>query len=567
MEYCPHDGKPLLPPEPSDTWDSKKLVSFDAPAYHQCTVGDKLGPYKLVSILGEGGMGTVFEGEHELLNRRVAIKVLLPEFSDQQDILRRFFKEARAVNQIQHSSIIEITDFVEAADHPPYMVMELLKGGDLADHIDRHAPLSVEETIQIALQICDALAAVHKRDIVHRDLKPDNIVVEKEVEKEGTDHLKIKLLDFGIAKFLVTDETFLMTRTGEIIGTPEYMAPEQVRGMKVDERVDIYAVGIMLYEMLTGRRPFEGNLKLLLHAQISKTPQKPSARLGAGQGPIPAWLDDLIMTCLAKDPADRPQTMDDLLAVLRRHVRGETPNSETVNVPSFEKTVFRPPRWMWVAGAGVLAAAAVAVGLWASGVFSPAGSPNEQATHARNGEQKRLSRSGQPPGSASAKAIRLQSHPSGAAVFDTADGRFVGKTPQVIHLGPGQRKRYRFRMPGHLERETTIGHRSDSPVVVSLLPRKKAPRRKTAARIADDTTAHTAAGTAAGTTAGTTTRPPFSRRQDTGGKSRRAARRRPGLRRHTGRRASQRARRPARRPVRTDDTTIDTATVNPFSGG
>lgn len=466
MEFCPHDATPLEAPKGlAGSQTPLAVIAVDG-ACRQIKVGDRLGPYRLLSVLGEGGMGTVYEAEHEMLGRKVAIKALLPDFIGQPDILQRFFKEAQAVNQIRHSCIIDITDFVEGGEYPPYMVMELLDGQDLADYIDRYAPLAPELATNIAVQMCDAMGAVHALSVVHRDLKPENIFVLPGEESA----VRIKLLDFGIAKFLATDDAFLMTRTGEIIGTPEYMAPEQVRGMKVDHRVDIYAAGIILYEMLTGRHAFRGNLKDLLHAQLNETPPAPSTVVGEEMPPIPGWLDDVVLKAMAKSAADRFQTMDEMRAALESHsrpdVRDEPPATEQIVAPEPAAGSRRLPRWVLPVAGATLAVAVGTAGLWA---FTWREESADRAD--RRGLASRGEASGRGSERPSSRKVEVVSKPGGADIYSVETGELIGRTPTAVALpttDSGRTKSLRLKLSGHRDELVSVGPNTQGPVVVVL---------------------------------------------------------------------------------------------------
>ena len=220
------------------------------------TEGSELGSYRILRKLGEGGMGAVFEGEHTSIGRHAAIKVLHREHAVREDVVQRFFNEARAVNLIDHPALVQTWDFGQAADGTAYIVMEFLRGESLGKKLKREGPLAVPEALEIVRQIASALAVVHERGIVHRDLKPDNVMLIPNAD--GSGRLLPKLLDFGIAKLMEGKQPGdVQTRTDAVLGTPAYMSPEQCRGAnKVDGRADVYSLGVMLYEMLAGRRPF-----------------------------------------------------------------------------------------------------------------------------------------------------------------------------------------------------------------------------------------------------------------------------------------------------------------------
>ena len=202
-------------------------------------LGTTLGSYRLLEIIGEGGMGAVYLAEHVKLGRKVALKMLHEQYAKQPDVVRRFFAEARSVNKIFHEHIVEITDFVENERGANYYIMEYLKGLPLTDLVEREGALPLSRSVGVVVQVCSALSAVHAAGIVHRDLKPDNIFL---IERAGQQDF-VKLLDFGIAKLLDTDGQTINLQTtaaGMIMGTPEYMSPEQARGKSVDYRTDIY---------------------------------------------------------------------------------------------------------------------------------------------------------------------------------------------------------------------------------------------------------------------------------------------------------------------------------------
>lgn len=218
---------------------------------------EQIGPYSIVRLLSEGGMGAVYEAIQHPIERRVALKVLLPHHAKSQDALQRFFNEARAVNLIEHPSIVQISDYGQAADKTAYLVMEYLHGEVLSQRLERthsmNQRLPLKAAVQIAMQIADALAAAHAKVVIHRDLKPSNIMLVDDTAVAGG--VRVKVLDFGIAKLVLGQAKG--TETHVVMGTPQYMSPEQCRGAGgVDERTDVYSLGIILYEMLAGRPPF-----------------------------------------------------------------------------------------------------------------------------------------------------------------------------------------------------------------------------------------------------------------------------------------------------------------------
>ena len=272
-------------------------------------VGDVVeGRYRIIKVLGEGGMGTVFLAEHTLIKRRVAIKVLHPELAADAAVVERFMNEARAAGTLGHPNIVESTDMGFCHGHVPYIIFEYLEGSLLTDEIYRVGGLPVRRAVWIAQQIASALRAAHNAEIVHRDLKSDNIFLTD--KDEALDHVKV--LDFGISRFLDRDDE--ATRRGMVMGTPEFMAPEQITAPdSVDRRADIYALGVMMYEMLEARRPFPSDTdpRALLQRIVHEDPP-PLQRDG-----IPHALAEMIIEkLLAKDPDDRFQSMADVEAAL-----------------------------------------------------------------------------------------------------------------------------------------------------------------------------------------------------------------------------------------------------------
>jgi serine/threonine-protein kinase len=275
--------------------------------------GASIGNYVVRSKLGEGGMGAVYLGEHPLIGKKVAVKVLKEELSSNAEVVRRFFNEAKAVNEIHHQNIVDIVDFGKMPSgnggEIAYIIMEFLEGESLASRL-RSTGLRVPEVVEVMQQACSALAASHNKGIIHRDLKPDNIYLCP----RGPTRNFVKVLDFGIAKLTGGDGDHSQTRTGTVMGTPYYMSPEQCEGRRqIDHRSDVYSLGVVMYELLTGRVPFnEEGFGALIVAHLTKMPEPPcSVRPG-----VPAELDAVVMRALEKDPTRRFQTMDEFSAAI-----------------------------------------------------------------------------------------------------------------------------------------------------------------------------------------------------------------------------------------------------------
>ncbi len=283
------------------------MLVIEADQGERLRLGHVLGNYRLIRKLGEGGVGSVYEGEHVRLGRKMALKVLHPDVASAETIAR-FFNEARAVNEIKHPNILDVEDFVTAETGEHYLIMELLVGEDLRTVISRDGLLSPARVTKIGEQVASALAAIHRAGIVHRDLKPDNIFL---IQKDGEE--RVKLLDFGIAKFL--DEKQGLTRDGMTMGTPEYMAPEQIlTSGKPGSQADLYSLGMMLYECLAGAPAFTATTTAaILRGHISDPVVPPSQRRGEQ---LPAVLESVVLKCLEKDPANRFKTADEVIAAL-----------------------------------------------------------------------------------------------------------------------------------------------------------------------------------------------------------------------------------------------------------
>ena len=338
-------------------------------------IGAVLGSYRLLQQIGAGGMGRVFVAEHVRLGRRVALKVLRSEFSGNLEAVKRFFAEARSVNCISHENIIEVSDFVESRNGPSFYIMELLQGHDLRGVQEREGILSTERVLRIAMQVCSGLGAAHAAGIVHRDLKPDNIFL---IERGGQPDF-VKLLDFGVAKLNATFEeaaTFRST-VGMVVGTPDYMAPEQALGQVVNHLADVYATGVILYEMLAGRRPFIArSAREVMVQHLTVTPTPPSMLNPAGK--IPPALEELILACLAKEPRDRPQSIQEVEDRLRAILDGLPAHRRA----TAERRRVRRGRPIELAGAAALVAV-IAAWIWMGSGSLLASTPRIAAAEAR----------------------------------------------------------------------------------------------------------------------------------------------------------------------------------------
>jgi serine/threonine-protein kinase len=290
---CPRDASPLI----------------DAPDEADPLVGSTLGDaYQIVRMVGEGGMGKVYEARHtRLANKRFAVKMLHAEYAQNRDIVARFQREAEAASGIAHPNVVDVYDVHHTDDGRPYLVGEFLEGEELGEYLGRAGKIQASLAARIVRQVCRALGAAHARGVVHRDMKPENVFLVGSPQNPT-----VKVIDFGISKVGDAGGTAL-TRTGMIMGTPSYMAPEQARGDKVDHRADIYAVGGILYRALTGKKPFDSDdASATLTLVLTEDPARPRAV----EPSIPQALEIVIQRAMAKDPAERYRSMAEFEADL-----------------------------------------------------------------------------------------------------------------------------------------------------------------------------------------------------------------------------------------------------------
>jgi serine/threonine-protein kinase len=466
-------------------------------------IGETVGSYKVVGKLGQGGMGAVYLAEHTLLGKKVAIKVLHPQYSTDPQLLQRFFNEARATTLVKHPGLIDIHDFGQLPGGGAFLIMEFLDGESLASRLKQTGILSLAEILDVGEQLTQALSAAHEKGIVHRDLKPDNVFLLPDASvKSG---LRVKVLDFGIAK--LDGESSLKTRTGALIGTPTYMSPEQCRGAgQVDWRSDIYSLGCMLFEMICGRRPFvkEGSGEVIAaHIYEQPTP------LSALAPTVPPLYERLVAKAMAKRPEQRQQSMKELgaeLALLRgtpldeaatRIVKPPTSGDATVltTLASSPGEIVAPPsqvsasktprRWLPpTVAAGMIAAA---VGAFFAFRDPPlADLPPLPATKAADPVPVAA-----PPPAKRKLHLAVDSQPQGADVF-AADGARLGQTPLASDEDPrGGEIRYTLKLAGYRDAEVAfagdrdgtqsatlakIVHHDPPPAAPAVAPVKKAPR-------------------------------------------------------------------------------------------
>ncbi len=326
------------------------------------------GRYEVKRRIGEGGMGLVYEGKHRDIDKPVAIKVLRNDLSRRPDVVARFRQEAKSASRIGHENIVDVSDFGETRFGSSYFVMEFLEGEDLANVLGREVTIDAHRACGIVLQSCRALAAAHAKHIVHRDIKPENIFL---VERDGVKDF-VKIVDFGIAKMgdIETEGQpgRKLTKTGMIFGTPEYMSPEQAAGKELDHRVDVYALGIILYECLAGRVPFVGDTFMGVLTQHLFSEPPPIHEMNP-KAQVSAELELVIAKALAKSPSDRYQDTAELADAIECALDGRVSRATAMTPPTGRMIPVhdtdpvprrRRPRWVWPA-----IAATFALVLWA----------------------------------------------------------------------------------------------------------------------------------------------------------------------------------------------------------
>jgi serine/threonine protein kinase/Flp pilus assembly protein TadD len=308
-------------------------------------IGKTISHYRITEKLGEGGMGVVYEAVDTKLDRTIALKFLPPESTRDPDAKARFIHEAKAASALDHPNVCNIHEIDSTDDGQLFIVMARYEGETLKDRIAQ-GPLPIDEAVDITRQVAEGLAKAHEREIVHRDIKPANIFL--------TNDGLVKILDFGLAKLVKGTK---VTKTGTTLGTAGYMSPEQARGEAADHRTDLWCLGVVLYEMVTGRLPFLGDHEqAIIYAILSQDPD-PVTGLRTG---VPMELERIIGKCLAKDPAERYQHAEELLADLL-HFRRETSQATTVSMTTGRPAGSGARRWPWLMGAVVMAALALAI--------------------------------------------------------------------------------------------------------------------------------------------------------------------------------------------------------------
>ena len=383
-------------------------------------IGQSVGKYKITRVIGVGGMGSVFEAQHDTLNQRVAIKVMHPKLMADQDSVRRFLNEAKTTSLVHHVGLVRVFDYGQLADNSAYMMMEFLEGESLRARLARVEKLGVADALRVTRQIAAALAAAHDKNVVHRDLKPENVLMVPDPETPSGERAKV--LDFGIAKVMEPENgQVLKTTTGAIIGTPTYMSPEQCRGIgQTSDRSDVYSLGCMLYQMLSGRPPFQGDGSGdLIAKHIVEKPQQ-LRELVPNVGPE---IETLVHNMLEKKPEQRPsmrqvlQSLEQLGQLSTASGAGAVVIVPPPDLPSkgdSSQSTQKPRSKLPILAVAVLLLIGVAVLVLAPGRKPPVAIPEP---------------SGPKTSPAPKITLSIDSEPKGAQVLSAAEQRVLGTTP------------------------------------------------------------------------------------------------------------------------------------------
>ena len=487
---CPTDATALVPDEAYASVD-KDLRE-----------GDTVGEYKIEGKLGQGGFGAVYRAVHPLIGKTAAVKVLSRQFSSNPQMVSRFIAEARAVNQIRHPTIIDIFSFGQLPDGRQYYVMELLEGMPFDRYLAKQGRLTLDQAAPILRSVARALDAAHAKGILHRDLKPENVFLV--FDEDGG--VKPKLLDFGLVKLLTETSGQHKTKTGTPMGTPYYMSPEQCRGLECDRRTDVYSFGALVFEVLTGHVPFDGESQMdVLVKHMTAPPPTISDRIPE----LGTAVDAVIARMMAKERGDRPasvgEALNDLLAaggvarVEESSTRLPRPTAESerklavgdtmiadasTSSPAGVKVISAPAHGTFLGAeadvaptkksrlrVALIAAIAVLAGAGASAfVMASSKKPTApgmvQATSAVPTTEIPTAPAAAPAAVPSTVALRVEGAPSGAVVF--ANDKELGSAPGPFDVARGVEVKLTVKAKGYKPKDVTTSPTADVVVPVTL---------------------------------------------------------------------------------------------------
>jgi serine/threonine-protein kinase len=482
---------------------SKPPPSSAATQYVGATID---GRYVVEAPLGEGGMGVVYRARHKVIDKKVAIKILRRDMgSREKEVTERFLMEAKAASSIGNPHIVDISDFGTMPDGATYFVMEFLDGRSLASLLGK--PVPIPRILHVGKQIALGLAAAHDAGIVHRDMKPDNVMLVDRGAGTYKDTDFVKILDFGIAKVAGGADGPRLTKAGEVFGTPHYMSPEQAAGTPVDQRTDIYALGVILYEMASGKVPFDAeNFMGILTQHMYKAPV-PIRALVPPPGDVPPGLDAIVLKCLSKKPEQRYASMAELAADLEKVEKGKQPDAVSdmmgrsggFNVPA---DYFRnrsgmpepvpatpagvPTSKRWPLYAVMIAVASVALLVLA---LSLGKTPPSAAKPAVSIASTAAASTPVPPALApipapepapEARQILIGADPGDAHLFQ--DGRDLGEQPVSVSVKSGEKLALVAKRAGYKDQTVSVDDASDARVKVKLQPAAGAPKPRPAGK-------------------------------------------------------------------------------------